>query len=133
MPYRQPIEWGGVRLTAFPAGHCLGSAMLLAEDGDQSLLYTGDFKLGESATAEAAELPRAETLVIESTYGDPRYRLPPRAEVVGAIARAGPRRRWRPGARPSIVAYRAGQGPGGHPAADGRRHPRCSSTAWPTA
>jgi Cft2 family RNA processing exonuclease len=82
LPYRQPVEWGGVRLTTYPAGHCLGSAMLLAEDGDRSLLYTGDFKLGESATAERAELPRAEVLVIESTYGNPLYRHPPRGQVL---------------------------------------------------
>ncbi|MCE5268247.1 MAG: MBL fold metallo-hydrolase, partial [Planctomycetaceae bacterium] len=82
MPYREPIVWGGLRLTTYPAGHCLGSAMLLAEDGDQSLLYTGDFKLGESATAARAELPHADTLVIESTYGHPDYRLPPRQQAV---------------------------------------------------
>ncbi len=82
MVYRRPIDWGGLRLTAFPAGHCLGSAMLLAEDGDQSLLYTGDFKLSESATAERAELPHAEILVIESTFGTPDYRLPPRNLVI---------------------------------------------------
>jgi len=82
MPYRQPIEWNGLRLTTFPAGHCLGSAMLLAEDGKQSLLYTGDFKLSSSATAGRAELPRADILVIESTYGDPRYRLPARQQVI---------------------------------------------------
>jgi Cft2 family RNA processing exonuclease len=46
MPFRKPIDFGNVRLTAYPAGHCFGSAMLLAEDGEQSLLYTGDFKLG---------------------------------------------------------------------------------------
>src|ERR1043166_2496225 len=39
LPYRQPVEWGGLRLTTYPAGHCLGSAMLLAEDGQTSLLY----------------------------------------------------------------------------------------------
>jgi Cft2 family RNA processing exonuclease len=82
MPYRQPIEWGGLRLTTYPAGHCLGSAMLLAEDGDHSLLYTGDFKLGPSATSEQAELPHAESLVIESTYGQPQYRMPPHNVVV---------------------------------------------------
>lgn len=82
MPYRQPVEWGGMTLTTYPAGHCLGSAMLLADDGEQTLLYTGDFKLGESATAERAELPHADTLVIESTYGIPSYRLMPRAEAV---------------------------------------------------
>lgn len=85
LPYRQPLEWGGLRLTTYPAGHCLGSAMLLAEDGDQSLLYTGDFKLGESATAERAELPRADVLVIESTYGNPMYRHPPRQDSLDQL------------------------------------------------
>ena len=83
LPYRQPVDWAGVRLTTYPAGHCLGSAMLLAEDGERSLLYTGDFKLGPSLTAAVAELPHADTLVIESTYGHPAYRLPPREETVG--------------------------------------------------
>jgi len=83
--YREPIEFGGLRLTAFPAGHCLGSAMLLAEDGERSLLYTGDFKLGASATAAAAELPHADILIMESTFGLPRYRLPPRDEVIANL------------------------------------------------
>src|SRR5271170_6332147 len=82
LPYRQAIEWAGLRLTTYPAGHCLGSAMLLAEDQGRSLLYTGDFKLRPALTAAAAELPHADTLVIESTYGDPAYRLPPREETV---------------------------------------------------
>ncbi|HEX5472229.1 MAG TPA: MBL fold metallo-hydrolase [Lacipirellulaceae bacterium] len=85
MAYREPIEFGGLRLTALPAGHCLGSAMLLAHDGERTLLYTGDFKLGASATAESAELPRADILVMESTFGRPQYRLPPRAEVVSQL------------------------------------------------
>ncbi len=85
MSYRKPIEFGGLQLTALPAGHCLGSAMLLAEDGQRSLLYTGDFKLNPSATAEAAELPHADILVMESTFGRPHYRLPPRQEVVARL------------------------------------------------
>ena len=82
LPYREPIELRTIRLTTYPAGHCLGSAMLLADDGVTRLLYTGDFKLSESATAEATDLPRAEILVIESTYGNPAYRLPPREQVI---------------------------------------------------
>jgi putative mRNA 3-end processing factor len=108
MPYRQPISWGGLRLTTYPAGHCLGSAMLLAEDGDQSLLYTGDFKLGTSATAEAAELPHAEILIIESTYGDPQYRLPPREETVEQFL-ALVRQTLADGAVPVIFAYILGK------------------------
>ncbi len=85
MQYRQPIEFGDMRLTAYPAGHCLGSAMLLADDGQRSLLYTGDFKLDASATAEGAELPHADILVMESTFGRPQYRLPPREEVIARL------------------------------------------------
>src|SRR5687768_7559954 len=85
LPYRQTIDWGGMRLTTYPAGHCLGSAMLLAEDGDQSLLYTGDFKLASAVTCEAAELPRAEILVLESTYGKPQYRFAPREQLVAQL------------------------------------------------
>lgn len=85
IPYRTPIDWGGLRLTLYPAGHCLGAAMLYAEDEGQSLLYTGDFKLGPSATAPQAELPQAEILVMESTYGTPAYRLPPRAAAIGQL------------------------------------------------
>jgi putative mRNA 3-end processing factor len=85
MSYRKPIEFGGLQLTALPAGHCLGSAMLLADDGQRSLLYTGDFKLDSSATAEAAELPNADILVMECTFGRPHYRLPPRDEVVARL------------------------------------------------
>jgi Cft2 family RNA processing exonuclease len=109
LPYRQPVEWGGLRLTTLPAGHCLGSAMLLAEDGQQSLLYTGDFKLSPSATAERAELPRADILVIESTFGNPKYRLPPRAEAVGQLLELV-RQTLNSGATPVIQAYVLGKG-----------------------
>jgi len=85
LPYREPVEFGPLRLTTYPAGHCLGSAMLLAESDQQSLLYTGDYKLGPSATSEPAELPHADILVMESTFGRPKYRLPPREEVVAEL------------------------------------------------
>jgi putative mRNA 3-end processing factor len=108
LPYGQPLDWGGLRLTTYPAGHCLGSAMLLAEDGDCSLLYTGDFKLGRSATAVEAELPRADLLVIESTYGRPFYRHPPREQALErlfSLVRAA----IDDGATPVIEAYVLGK------------------------
>jgi putative mRNA 3-end processing factor len=85
MEYRRPVEFAGLELTAYPAGHCLGSAMLLADNGDQTLLYTGDYKLGPSATSEPAELPRADVLVMESTFGRPQYRLPARTTVIAQL------------------------------------------------
>ena len=108
MPYRQPIDWGGLRLTTYPAGHCLGSAMLLAEDEGNSLLYTGDFKLGESATAESAELPHADVLIMESTFGLPQYRFPPRSSVIEELFRLV-RKVFAEGGTPVIEAYTLGK------------------------
>jgi putative mRNA 3-end processing factor len=108
IPYRQPTEWGGLLLTTYPAGHCLGSAMLLAQDGEQSLLYTGDFKLGESATAERAELPHADILVIESTFGMPQYRMPPREKAIEQLITLV-RQTIEDGALPVIQAYSLGK------------------------
>lgn len=109
LPYGEPLDWGGLRLTTYPAGHCLGSAMLLAEDGERSLLYTGDFKLRESATAERAVLPKADTLVIESTYGNPIYRHPPRESVIDQLVTLV-RRAIDDGATPVVEAYVLGKG-----------------------
>src|SRR5262245_43633093 len=72
LPYYEPFEWDDIRLTTLPAGHILGSAMLLVEQAGHSLLYTGDFKLGPSFTAERASLPHADVLVMESTFGRPQ-------------------------------------------------------------
>jgi Cft2 family RNA processing exonuclease len=108
LPFRETVEWGGLRLTTFPAGHCLGSAMLLAEDEGRTLLYTGDFKLAPSATAQRAELPSADILVIESTFGDPRYRLPPRDEVLAQFFQRIAEVLQR-GATPVVEAYVLGK------------------------
>ncbi|MGE0607473.1 MAG: MBL fold metallo-hydrolase RNA specificity domain-containing protein [Pirellulales bacterium] len=108
LPYRQPLDYCGVQLTTYPAGHCLGSAMLLADDGQQSLLYTGDFKLGESATSERAELPQADLLVLECTYGEPEYRLTPRAQVIADLLELV-RRTLTDEATPVIQAYTLGK------------------------
>jgi putative mRNA 3-end processing factor len=108
LPYRQTIEWAGLRLTTYPSGHCLGSAMLLARDQDQSLLYTGDFKLRPSLTAEPAELPHADILVIESTYGHPDYRMPPREESLAEFL-ALVRRTMADGNVPVIQGYVLGK------------------------
>ena len=108
IPHRTPTEWGGLRLTLYPAGHCLGSAMLLAEDEGDSLLYTGDFKLGESATAERAELTRADILIIESTYGHPDYRLPPRQVAIEQLLE-GVHGAFAAGLTPIVEAYTLGK------------------------
>ncbi len=108
LPYRETVELGPLRLTTYPAGHCLGSAMLLAESDKESLLYTGDFKLGPSVTSEEAELPHADILVMESTFGRPKFRLPPREEVIEELI-ALVQEILKSGQTPVIHAYALGK------------------------
>ncbi len=71
LPFGQRLAWDGATLSTWPAGHIFGSAMLLIEEGDRSLLYTGDFKLSASCTAGVAQPPKARPLARESTFGEP--------------------------------------------------------------
>ena len=80
--FREFDDWA---VTLFPAGHVLGSAQLLYQDCSGTLLYTGDFKLRNGLSSEPAAIPQAETLVMETTYGLPRYQFPPTEETLGAI------------------------------------------------
>jgi DNA ligase-1 len=69
-------------LTLYPAGHIFGSAMLrLAREGE-SFLYTGDFKLRPGRSAEKCEPPRADVVVMETTFGLPRYVFPPTEKIL---------------------------------------------------
>ena len=108
MKYGQAEEVAGARLTALPAGHIFGSAMLLAEHEKGSLLYTGDFRLGPSATAEPAELCQADYLIMECTFGQPQYRLPSREVVVEMLIEKVSQAIAR-GATPVISAYVLGK------------------------
>lgn len=108
MSYGKNIDWGGVSLTVYPAGHCLGSAMLLVEHQGQRLLYTGDFKLRPALTTPAAQPVKADILIMETTYGEPRYRLPPEDEVIEDLA-CCIRDTWDRGRCPVIMAYALGK------------------------
>lgn len=75
----------GLDVTLIPAGHIFGSAQFFLETEGGSLLYTGDFKLRPGGSAEPAEWRHAQTLIMETTFGLPRYRFPPTEEVIGQI------------------------------------------------
>jgi len=80
-------DYEGFSLRLIPAGHVLGSAQLLFRSPEGTLLYTGDFKLRRGLSSERAEAVRAETLIMETTYGLPRYRFPPAGETIAAVVR----------------------------------------------
>lgn len=83
----QPVARDGFRLRLLPAGHIAGSAMLHVTrltDG-ATLLYTGDFKIRRSRTAEPIGLLAADTLIMETTFGLPEFVFPGPLEVEAAL------------------------------------------------
>jgi DNA ligase 1 len=82
LPFGERRSIRNVDLMLLPAGHIFGSAQALIFADEETLLYTGDFKLRPGRSAEQAEWRHADTLVMETTFGVPRYRFPPTKQVI---------------------------------------------------
>jgi DNA ligase-1 len=108
LPFGQPTKVCGLDITLFPAGHIFGSAQFFLRTEDGSLLYTGDFKLRPGKSAEPTGWTTADTLVMETTYGLPRYRLPATDEVVAQIV-AFCREAIESGEVPVLLGYSLGK------------------------
>ncbi|MBM3459315.1 MAG: MBL fold metallo-hydrolase [Armatimonadetes bacterium] len=109
LPFGAPTQVGEARVTLFPAGHVLGSAQVLVEWEGTRLLYSGDFKLRPNRTAEPIQIPEADEVIMETTFGRSHYRLPPTAEVEDRIRRFC-RQALVDGCCPVLFCYSLGKG-----------------------
>jgi Cft2 family RNA processing exonuclease len=109
LPYGEPWRVGDLEVTLHPAGHILGSAMVHVRGPEQTLLYTGDFRLTGGVTCPPAEPVPADTLIMEATFGTPDRCHPPaeetRSEVIGFA-----RENLEAGKIPVFMAYALGKG-----------------------
>src|SRR5438034_3888304 len=85
LPFRERRIVRGLDVMLLPAGHIFGSAQCFLFAGEETLLYTGDFKLRPGKSAEPAEWRHADTLIMETTFGLSRYRFPPTEQVIGQV------------------------------------------------
>jgi Cft2 family RNA processing exonuclease len=81
----------GLKVRFISAGHIVGAACIYLRYGARALVYTGDYNTASSRTTDGlrlSELPRADMLITESTYGADVH--PPRkaqeTELLKAIA-----------------------------------------------
>jgi Cft2 family RNA processing exonuclease len=95
-------------LRLLPAGHVFGSAMLHVTRPEGTLLYTGDFKLRECLTVETAQTANADVLVMESTFGQPFFRFPPRHQVVDQLVDLVTSA-FKSGRQPIVLGYSLGK------------------------
>lgn len=106
--YGQSLDMNHFRLTLLSAGHITGSAQIFLESEAGSLLYTGDFKLRDSRSTQPCQWRKAETLIMETTFGLPKYCLPPTEETLAAIV-AFCQETLAEGATPVLFAYALGK------------------------
>lgn len=85
--FGKEVSWDRFSILLLPAGHVLGSAQCLIKSEAGTLLYTGDFKLRKGASTETTGICHAETLVMETTFGLPKYIFPPAETVLADILR----------------------------------------------
>jgi Cft2 family RNA processing exonuclease len=85
LEFGEECDIAGASISLYPAGHVLGSAQILIKKDGHRLCYTGDFRLGKGLTSEECQMPRCDTLLMECTYGSPRYTFPPREQLLDDI------------------------------------------------
>ena len=81
----------GLKVRFINAGHIVGAACIYLQYGDRSLLYTGDYNTASTRTTiglQLSDLPYADILITESTYGDKMHpaRKNQEASLLTAIA-----------------------------------------------
>ena len=86
--YRELFQINQVSIMFYPAGHILGSALVLMEYDGTRYLYTGDFKVQEDATCEALELVHADVLITETTFANPEIKHPDPALELAKLNRS---------------------------------------------
>jgi Cft2 family RNA processing exonuclease len=109
IPYDTPTRLGDALITLHSAGHCLGAAMLEVRTDRGTLVYTGDYKLRLNPFTPPSRIPRCDELVMECTFGEPRYVFPPDDLLVQRLY-AFVDDAFAAGATPVVLAYALGKG-----------------------
>ena len=83
-----PLQIDDVTITLHPAGHILGSAQVLVEQGGQRVVVTGDYKRLADRTAQPYELVECDLLVTEATFGLPVFQHPHPGVEIGRLLKS---------------------------------------------
>ncbi len=71
--YDEIITINGVKISFHPAGHVLGSAQIKLDNGQQSWVISGDYKLDDDRVAEPFQPVSCTHFVTECTFGLPVF------------------------------------------------------------
>lgn len=110
LEFGESFETDNARITFYPAGHILGSAMTFIESDEGSVLYTGDYRTPPSPASEGFELPDVpvDQFITEATFSLPIYKWKSHEEL-GEQIRNFARKTLDDGYTPLFLAYNLGK------------------------
>ncbi|MEO1021904.1 MAG: hypothetical protein AAFW89_05120 [Bacteroidota bacterium] len=110
MEFGVPLETDTARITLYPAGHILGSAMTFVESDAGNVLYTGDYRTPPSPATEGFQLPDTpiDQFITEATFGLPIYKWKSHEELTRQVQDFA-RSALDEGATPIFLAYNLGK------------------------
>ena len=85
LAHGETIRLGDVDLTLRPAGHVLGSAQVVLEQGGARAVVSGDYKRRFDPTCAMFEPVVCDLFVTEATFGLPVFRHPPTEREIGKL------------------------------------------------
>nr|CAB3457151.1 unnamed protein product [Digitaria exilis] len=90
LPLNKKITISGVNLTCFDANHCPGSIIILFEPPNgKAVLHTGDFRFSsEMVDNPVLQSSHIHTLILDTTYCNPRYDFPSQEIVIQFVIEA---------------------------------------------
>lgn len=95
-------------IKVFDAGHMAGSRMFQVEVSGRKVLYTGDLCTRDRCGSRGAKAVKTDVLIIESTYGKPRYVFPP-SDLIASLIRDEVEDNFSQGRAVSLYAYPFGK------------------------
>ena len=85
VPYGEPVDLDGVRISLHPAGHILGSAQVRVEHRGEVWVASGDYKRSADPTCAPFEPQRCHAFITEATFGLPIFRWDPPAATIDEV------------------------------------------------
>jgi putative mRNA 3-end processing factor len=85
--HNETIEVNDVEVTAYNAGHMLGSTQFEFRTPNETIVYTGDINCVDTLTTNAAKSIECDVLIVEATYGNPAFVFPSREIIYTEIAK----------------------------------------------
>ncbi len=83
--YGETITIGDVEASFVPAGHVLGSAQIVLDQGGERVVVSGDYKRRADPTCPPFEVTPCDIFITEATFGLPVFRHPDTGEEIAKV------------------------------------------------